>query len=148
MTRTIDTIVPLFDGTRSDKDLNQQIAKIMGKKAGAVTDSDIFTPEYLEVLRRAPMSAAYYRLQEEMRLDRWTPPPGIPIVLAASPTDDIVPFSNSSNEYNWVKENAPQADVTLVRLASADHITAGIEAFLFSMVDLEKREAKLKAGQN
>ena len=146
LTRTIAKIVPLFDGTRSDTDVNREIARIVGKKAGTVTDSDIFAPDYLSALRRDPASTPYYRVQELTRLDRWTPPPGIPIILAATPTDDIVPFSNSSNEYAWIKENAPQADVTLVRLASADHISAGVEAYLFSMVDLEKREALSRKG--
>jgi pimeloyl-ACP methyl ester carboxylesterase len=146
LTGTIEKIVPLFDGTRNNKNLNRKIAKIVGKKVGSVTDSDIFVREYLSVLRRDPASTAYYRLQEENRLDRWTPPPGIPIIFAATPTDEVVPFANSSNEYDWARENAPLADVTLVRLASTDHISAGVEAFLFSIVDLEKREATLRPG--
>jgi pimeloyl-ACP methyl ester carboxylesterase len=144
LTGTIENIVPLFDGTRDGKDLNRKIAKIVGKKVGSVIDSDIFAHEYLSVLRRDPASTAYYRLQEENRLDRWTPPPGIPIIFAAAPTDEVVPFANSSNEYDWARENAPLADVTLVRLASADHLSAGVEAYLFSIVDLEKREATLR----
>ena len=146
LTATIKNIVPLFDGTRSDQDLNREIARIVGKKEGSVTDADIFAPQYLSVLRRDPAATPYYRLQEETRLDRWAPPSGIPIILAASPTDDIVPFANSTNEFDWVRKNAPQVDMTLVRLASADHISAGVEAFLFSIVDLEKREAPLRTA--
>ena len=139
---TIARIVPLFDGLRSDKEVNREIARIVGKKDGSVTDEDIFAPEFLSVLRRDPSSTAYYRLREETRLDRWSPPSGIPIILAAAPSDDTVPFANSRDEYDWVKANAPKADVTLVRLASSDHIRAGVEAFLYSIVDLDRREAK------
>jgi pimeloyl-ACP methyl ester carboxylesterase len=141
---TIEKIVPLFDGTRNEKKLNRKIARIVGKRVGSVTDSDIFATDYLSLLRRDPASDACYRLWEQTRLDRWTPPSGIPIILAATPTDDVVPFANSSNAYEWARENAPQADVTLIRLASADHASAGVEAFLFSIVDLERREAGLK----
>jgi len=144
LSATIEKIVPLFDGTRNKKELNRKIARIVGKRVGSVTDTDIFALDYLSLLRRDPASTAYYRLWEANRLDRWTPPPGIPIILAASPNDDVVPFANSSNEYEWARKNAPQADVTLVRLASTDHASAGVEAFLFSIVDLERREAGLR----
>jgi len=43
------------------------------------------------------------------------------------------------------QEHAPQADLSLVRLASKGHIYAGIEAYLYAIVDLDRREAKLKA---
>ena len=36
--------------------------------------------------------------------------------------------------------------MTLVRLASHDHVTAGVEAFLYSIVDLDRREAGQKAA--
>jgi len=108
LTGTIKKIVPLFDGTRDDKVLHRKIARVVGKKVGSVTDSDIFVPEYLSTLRRNPASTAYSRLQELARLDRWTPPTGVPIILAATPTDEIVPFTNSSNEYDWARENAPR----------------------------------------
>ena len=140
--------MPLFDGTRSEKEVCRPIVKILGKKAGAVTDSDIVASDYLSLIRRDPASDAWYRLWEEFRLDRWTPPAGIPIILAATPTDDVVPFANSSNEYEWARENAPQADVILVRLASADHASAGVEAILYSIVDLERREAVLRMAKD
>jgi pimeloyl-ACP methyl ester carboxylesterase len=143
LTRTIDSIVPLFDGRRRDTEINRRIATIVGKKAGSVIDADIFSPEYLSALRRDPASSSYYRIQAHARLDNWTPPEGIPIILAATPIDDIVPFGNSQNEYDWAKEHAPLADVSLVRLASAGHINAGIEAYLYAIVDFDRREASL-----
>ena len=139
--RTIEKILPMFDGARSDEDLNRLIPATLGKKAGAVTDADIFTQEYLSALRRDPQSNAYARLQAQARLDQWTPPTGVPIILAATPTDETVPFANSQNEFYWAAQNAPAADVSLVRLASSGHISAGIEAFLYAIVDLDKREA-------
>jgi hypothetical protein len=145
---TIEKIVPLFDGTRSEKEVGRRMARIVGKRVGAVTDSDIFASDYLSLIRRDPDSDAWYRLWEEYRLDRWTPPAGIPIILAATPTDDVVPFANSSNEFEWARENAPRADVTLVRLASADHASAGVEAILYSIVDLEKREGVLRMAHD
>jgi pimeloyl-ACP methyl ester carboxylesterase len=138
----IEKIVPLYGGTMSDKEVEKAIERIVGKAHGAVTDTDLFTPEYLSILRRPPMSTPLSRLQEEARLDRWTPPPGMTIILAATPSDDIVPFSNSWNEYEWLQDAAPQADVSLVQLGGEDHISAGAEAFLFSIVDLEKRESE------
>jgi hypothetical protein len=147
-TRTIDRIVPLFDGTRSDVNINRRITMIVGKKAGSVTDADIFSPEYLSALRRNPASSAYYRVQIAARLDNWTPPQGIPIILAATPSDDIVPFANSQNEYDWASRYSPLADVTLVRLASKGHIVAGAEAFLYAIVDLDRREARAKAASS
>lgn len=146
LARTIDRIVPLYDGTRRDVDIKRQIATIVGKKTGSVTDEDIFSPEYLAALRRNPASSAYYRVQAAARLDNWAPPMGIPLILAATPSDDIVPFANSENEFEWAKEHAPQADVSFVRLASKGHINAGIEAYLYAIVDLDRREAKLKAA--
>jgi pimeloyl-ACP methyl ester carboxylesterase len=142
--RTIEKIVPLFDGTKDDDYVNRQIVKLLGKKVTEITDADIFTPEYLAALRSDPGSTAYYRVQEEQSLDHWTPPSGVPIILAATPTDETVPFGNSLGEYDWAKANAPTTDVTLVRLASASHMSAGVEAFLYSMVDFDRREAKAR----
>jgi hypothetical protein len=140
---TIKRIVPLYDGTKSDVDVGKRIAAIVGKEVDSITDVDIFKPKYLIALRQDPASTAYYRLQTETRLDRWTPPLGVPIILAATPTDDIVPFANTWNEYDWAKHNAPKADVTLVELSTATHIIAGAEAFLYAMVDFDKRETEL-----
>jgi len=139
--RTIEKIVPLYGGTMNDKEVRRAIAKIVGKRPGEVADTDLYVPGYLSILRRPPMSTILYNLQENARLDRWTPPPGIPIILAASPYDDIVPYANSRNEYLWLKGYAPKTDVTFIRLAGSNHISAGAEAFLFAIVDLEKREA-------
>jgi len=147
LARTIDRIVPLYDGIRRDADIKRQIATIAGKTTASVTDEDIFSPEYLAALRGNPASSAYYRVQAAARLDNWAPPMGIPVILAATPSDDIVPFANSENEYEWAKGHAPQADLSLVRLASKGHIYAGIEAYLYAIVDLDRREVKLKAAE-
>jgi hypothetical protein len=146
--RTIERIVPLFDGTRSDVELNRQIRAIAGGKGGVVTGADIFRSEYLATLRRDPEANPYIRLQVEARLDAWSPPPDVPLILAATPTDDTVPFANSQNEYDWVTQHAPLADVTLVRLASKRHIVAGVEAYPYAIVDLDKREARLKTSNS
>jgi hypothetical protein len=142
--RTIDRIIPLFDGTRSDAELNRRISAIVGAKGGVVTGADIFRSDYLETLGRDPESIPYIRVQVEARLDAWSPPPDVPLILAATPTDDTVPFANSQNEYDWVKQHAPLDDITLVRLASKGHIVAGVEAYLYAIADLDKREARLK----
>ena len=141
--RTIDRILPLFDGTRSDVELNRRIRAIAGGKGGVVTGADIFRSDYLEILRQDPESIPYIRVQVEARLDAWSPPSDVPLILAATPTDDTVPFANSQNEYDWVKQHAPLDNITLVRLASKKHIVAGAEAYLYAIVDLDKREAKL-----
>jgi len=142
--RTVDGILPLFDGTRRDSDIERRISAIVGKKEGEVTDEDIFAPEYLSALRHDPTSSAYYRLQSQARLDDWTPPSGVPIILAATPTDDIVPFANSEDEYAWALRQDPAAKLSLVRLSSADHISAGVEAYLYAVVDLDRREGAVR----
>ena len=141
--RTIEKILPMFDGARSDEDLNRLIPATLGEKGWPRLPMRIFSRrEYLSALRRDPQSNAYARLQAQARLDQWTPPTGfVPIILAATPTDETVPFANSQNEFYWAAQNAPAADVSLVRLASSGHISAGIEAFLYAIVDLDKREA-------
>lgn len=140
LTRTMEKIVPLFDGQSGDDKLLAEVANIAGKK-NVVTDADIFTPAYCAALRSAPESLAYYRLLERNRLDRWTPPSDIHIVLAASPTDEIVPFENSLSEYEWAKQQAPNADIELVRLSNKTHIKAGIEALLYAILDFDRLEA-------
>jgi len=143
-TRTINKIVPLFDGSRRDTDIRRQITAVAGKSEDSIVDADIFSRTYLSALRKNPESSAYYRVQLAARLDNWTPPMGIPIILAATPADDIVPFVNTQNEYDWALKQAPHAEVRLVRLASQGHINAGIEAFLYAIVDFDTRESSLR----
>lgn len=140
--RTIERIVPLFDGKRSGEALCKEIARIVGKAEGKVLDSDIFDAAYLAALRKEPLSTAYYRLQEKSRLDAWTPPEGLPIILAASPTDEIVTFQNSLNEYEWARDKAPGSGLKLVRLANKTHVKGAVEAMLYAFLDLERREAE------
>jgi Dipeptidyl aminopeptidases/acylaminoacyl-peptidases len=144
--RTIERIVPLFDGKTSGEDLCREIAAIVGKKDGSVTDSDLFTADYCAALRREPESTAYYKLQLEERLDQWSPPAGLPIVLAASPTDEIVSFQNSQNEYEWARTNAPGSKLELVRLANSTHVKGAMEALLYAFLDLERRESDARAA--
>jgi hypothetical protein len=141
--RTIGSIVPLYDGTNRAEDITRTISLISGKKTGMVADVDIFSLKYCSLLRQNPTESAYYRAQFAARLDSWTPPAGIPIILAATPKDEIVPFANSQNEYDWAKEHAPLADVCLVHLASENHIAAGIEAFLYAIANFDRRETAL-----
>jgi hypothetical protein len=140
--RTISRILPLFDSKTSKEKLCKRIASTLGRKEGEVTDFDLFTPEYCDALRSDPESISYYRLQEEARLDHWTPPPGVHIVLAASPNDEIVPFENSLSEYKWTRTHAPEADISLVRLGSSNHERSGLEALLYAFLDHDKEETR------
>ncbi len=138
----IERCLPLFDGTRDGDELCRLVARALGRKTGAVLDSDLYRPEYLEALRKAPESLGLYRRQSAARLDRWTPPPGLPVRLAASPDDEVVPFLNSERAYAWMRETNPEADVSLVRLATPRHAFAGFEAFLYALMDLDRGESE------
>lgn len=138
----IERALPLFDGRRDGDELCRQIARALGRRPGAVLDSDLYRAEYLAALRSDPESLGYYRRQARARLDRWTPPSGLPIRLAAAPADEVVPFLNSERAYAWMRETNPDADVTLVRLATPRHAFAGFEAFLYALMDLDLREAE------
>jgi len=136
----IETVLPLFNGRRDGDELCRLIAKAVGKKPGAVLDADLYTPEYCAAIRTAPQTVPYFKAQDDARLDRWTPPSGIPIVLAATPDDDIVRFLNSENAYTWMRSANPDAQVRLVRLASGNHLRAAIEGLLYTLMDIDKLE--------
>jgi len=136
----IETVLPLFNGRRDGDELCRLIAKTVGKKPGAVLDADLYTPEYCAAIRTAPQRVPYFKAQDDARLDHWTPPSGIPIVLAATPDDDIVKFLNSENAYTWMRSANSDAQVRLVRLASGNHLRAAIEGLLYAMMDIDKLE--------
>lgn len=138
----IEHCLPLFDGTRDGDELCRLVARALGRKTGAVLDSDLYRPEYLEALRKDPESLGLYRRQSAARLDRWTPPSDLCVRLAASPQDEVVPFLNSERAYAWMRETNPEADASLVRLATARHAFAGFEAFLYALMDLDRRESE------
>ena len=138
--RTLERILPLFDGSRSGTEIRRDIALIVGKKPGAVLDTDLFREDYLVAMRTDPESLPYYRAQEAARLDRWAPPPGIPVILAGTPTDEVVRYSNSESAFAWAKENSPEADVALVRLSASAHAKAAVEALLYAIRDIDRRE--------
>ena len=99
-------------------------------------------------MRQSPGTVPYYRIQDETRLDRWSPPSGLPIVLAATPSDELVRFGNSLSADEWMRASNPAADVTLVRLASPSHGRAAVEGLLYALVDLDRRELETgNAGQ-
>jgi acetyl esterase/lipase len=138
--RTIRELVPLFDGTRSDQELHAAVCRVVGKKRGCVVDGDIFAPGFLERVRAAPESVPYCRAQTAERLDRFTPPEGLHVLLAASPTDEVVSFANSAGEVAWAMEKAPGSGLSLLVLASPDHLRGAVEALLYSIVDFDTRE--------
>jgi hypothetical protein len=133
--------VPLFDGTRPGPELRGLIATALGKAEGTVTDADLFSPGFLRALREDPRSSAYYRMQFDARLDEWAVPPGVPVVYAATPTDQIVRFYNTEHAFVWTRTHSPSSDARLVELASPLHAPAGAEGFLYAIMDISKREA-------
>lgn len=144
---TIRDIVPLFDGRHSADELNTLIAKAVGKRKGQVSAEDLFLPAYLEALRKDPGSLAYYRAQVAARLDTWTPPPGLKVLLAASPTDEVVRYSNSADEAAWAAAKAPGSGLRLLSLLAKDHARGAGEALLYAVLDLDRDEAHAQAGQ-
>lgn len=139
----IQEIVPLIDGTRDGDELCRRIAKAVGKKPDLVAPEDLYHPDYLEAIRKAPGTVPYYAAQDAARLDQWTAPAGLPMVIAAAPDDELVPYRNSQNAFDWMRQHNPAADVSLVRLASGDHGRAAVEGLLYALVDLDLRERKV-----
>lgn len=139
----IREIVPLFDGTRDGDELCRRIAKAVGKKPDRITHGDLYRSEYLEAIVNAPENVPYYAVQDAARLDQWTVPSGLPVVLAAAPDDELVPFLNSQHAYDWAQQHNPAADVSLVKLASGSHGRAAVEGLLYALVDLDLREHKV-----
>jgi pimeloyl-ACP methyl ester carboxylesterase len=142
----IDTVLPLFNGRRDGEELCRLIAKAVGRKPGEVLDADLYTPEYCAAIRKAPESVPYFKAQNDARLDHWTPPSGIPIIVAATPDDDIVRFSNSESAYSWMRSANPDAQISLVRLASGNHLRAAIEGLLYAVMDIDGIEHRADAG--
>lgn len=142
----IENVVPLFNGKRDGEELCRLVAKAVGKKPGEVLDSDLYTPDYCAAIRSAPETVPYFKAQNDARLDHWAPPSGIPIILAASPQDDIVRFSNSEGAYTWMTKANPEATIRLVRLASGNHLRAAIEGLLYALMDIDYAEHRADAG--
>ncbi len=138
--RTISEIVPLFDGKHSGDSICVSIARTVGKQIGKVTDKDLFTASFLQGLRADPLSLPYFLAQDKARLDRFIPPAGLHLVLMASETDEIVRFSNSEDEYLFVKRMAPSSSIELVRLSARDHGRGAVEGMLYAIVDMDRRE--------
>lgn len=138
--RVIETVLPLFNGRRDGEELCRLIARAVGRKPGAVLDADLYTPAYCRAIRTAPRTVPYFRAQDDARLDQWTPPSGIPIIIAATPDDEIVRFLNSENAYTWMRAANPEAQLRLVRLASGNHVRAAIEGLLYTLMDIDKLE--------
>lgn len=138
----IQEIVPLIDGTRDGEELCRRIARAVGKKPDSVTREDLYRPEYLDAIRNAPETVPYHAARSANRLDQWTAPAELPIVLAATPDDELVPFLNSQNAYDWIQHHNPAAEVSLVRLESGNHGRAAVEGLLYALVDMDLRERK------
>jgi len=136
----IESVVPLFDGTRDGDELCRLIARATGKKTNTVLAEDLYRPEYLAAIRQSPGSVPYYSIQNAARLDRWTPPSDVPIIIAATPDDEVVRFRNSENAYAWMRRSNPVAQVSLVKLASGTHGRAAVEGLLYALVDMDQRE--------
>lgn len=145
--RIIEKVVPLFDGKHSGDDINNAIAFTVGKPLADVQAGDIYTPEYLQALARNPGSVPYYQVRIAHALDRWMPPVEIPIVLAATPEDTVISFSQIEDYYDRVKEHDPATDITLIRLAAGTHALGAVEGFLYAIRDLDRREAGCRPDQ-
>ena len=138
----IERALPYFDGQHDGDELCRIIARAVDKKADDVLDTDLYLPSYTSAMRQAPATVPYFRIQDKTRLDRWSPPAGLPIILAATPSDELVRFDNSLSAYEWMRASNSAADMTLVRLASPSHGRAAVEGLLYALVDLDDRENK------
>ncbi|HPM72794.1 MAG TPA: alpha/beta fold hydrolase [Spirochaetales bacterium] len=136
----IERVVPLFDGTRDTDELLWKLSKALGRKAGEVRDIDLYAPAYRTAIAEDPSSSAFFSAQEKARLDRWAPPQGLRLVLAAAPSDELVPFETSARAYEWIKAEDAEADVSLVRLESQSHGLAAVEGLLYALIDLDTIE--------
>lgn len=126
----------LYDGELDNDAVHLALAKALGKPKGSITNADLLRPDYLQTLRDRPQELAYYRLQKAARLDRWIPPAGVRLHLAATMADKVVNPQNSLRALAWIKAADPQAQVDFTELKSADHVSAGGEAYLLALMRL------------
>ncbi|MCP5454487.1 MAG: hypothetical protein H7A27_10995 [Spirochaetaceae bacterium] len=138
--RAVESVVPLFDGSRDADELLWAIAEALGRKEGEVRADDLYAPGYRAAIAGDPSSSAFYAAQSRARLDRWAPPRGLRLVLAASPSDELVPFENSVRARDWIRAADAEADVSLVRLESQSHGLAAVEGLLYALIDMDTIE--------
>ena len=131
-------IVPLYDGQRDNEALHRAIAGLRGKPADRINYGDLFRPEYLARFRTDRENLPYYQLQVAERLDRPEVPEGTHLVLAASPSDQVVNPENSHSAYAWLQANHPESAVELVHLGSRSHSSAGAEALLYAIQQIDQ----------
>lgn len=141
--RILSEAVPLFDGSRDADTLIAALGRITGKPRNGIRLSDLFTAEYLELVKTSSPEAALFARESDARLDRWLPPPDLPIFLAASETDRVVPPANSRSAVDWINATQPGSQVNLIRLGSASHVAAGGESLLWAIMHIDRREQEL-----
>jgi len=129
----------LFDGFHKTGAIHDTLLGLVGKPRGGVTYQDLFLPSYLGALKQSPELLPYYRLQKAARLDRWVPGKGTELILAASPTDEVVNPQNSVNARNFIRAQDPLAQVRWVELRSGTHRKSGAEALLYAILDMDVR---------
>lgn len=139
-TELVEKIAPLFDGTRENTVLHEAIAKAVGKPFGSVSFRDIFSSDYLSAMETNPESVPYYRMQSAARLDMWVPEGSTRLVLAASLKDLVVSPENAFNAKKYILSRKSDAKVDFVELYSSDHGSAGGEALLYAILQIDKEE--------
>lgn len=128
----------LFDGHHDNGPLHEAIARAAGKPVGKVTYRDLFVPSYLDSIRKQPETVPYFQAQKNARLDRWVPPDGLGLVLAASDLDRVVNPENSRSAYRYIRSQKPEADLVYLELLSESHPAAGAESLLAGIMMMDR----------
>ncbi len=159
------SIIPLLGTDKTAEDINKMIASMRKKPVRDIVASDVLEPDLLLGLIRDHGADPLFRILDEARMDRWNPDPRVPLTLAASRKDRVVPYDNSSEAIRWfsaarradaaipvgdsVADSAKTAGMIgdpglrLLDLASDSHDKAAVEALLFAIMDIDRTETAL-----
>jgi acetyl esterase/lipase len=133
-------VLPLMDGLHSSHEVNDAIAAVQGVTPEATVASRMLSDSALAALLDPGASPAGLRMLEALRandLYDWQADPAVPLFLAASPTDEMVPIANSRLVAATL--GARGASVTMTVLSPNTHADAGIEAYALMLLDIWKR---------
>ena len=140
----VQQVLPLMDGQSHGSVVNARIAALQGVKVEQAVASRMLSAEGLDALRNPEGSELGRRIREALRqndLYNWQPDPAVPILLAASPADELVPAVNSRIAASQLA--AKGGLIQLTELSPNTHADAGIEAYALMLLDVWKRAGVL-----
>lgn len=150
-------VVPWIGTDRSHGELWSLLRKalgievVAGKPSRVVLASDIFQPAWLALPRVGEGRSGLLMVLEQARMDQWVPPPGFPLTLAASREDRLVPFRITAAalaRFSALAASRGEKPPRFLELSSGSHTRAGIEALLYTVMDVDQTESRQYAARN